>query len=48
MQGDRSRISHNRWKRLTDIPTGFPEKKGIKTRIVNPHQFLEEEMPGVG
>jgi len=32
-------------KDLLDIPTGLLEKKGIKTRIVNPHQFLEEEIP---
>lgn len=35
-------------KDLLDIPTSLLGKKGIKTRIVNPHQFLEEEMPGVG
>ncbi len=35
-------------KDLLDIPTSSLEKKGVKTRIVNPHQFLEEETPGVG
>ncbi len=35
-------------KDLLDIPTSLLEKKGIKTRIVNPHRFLEEETPGVG
>ena len=35
-------------KDLLDIPTGLLEKKGIKTRIVNPHRFLEEETPGAG
>lgn len=34
-------------KDLLDIPTSLLGKKGIKTRIVNPHQFLEEETPGV-
>jgi predicted nucleic acid-binding protein len=35
-------------KDLLDIPTSQLGKKGIKTRIVNPHRFLEEETPGVG
>lgn len=35
-------------KDLLDIPTSSLGKKGVKTRIVNPHQFLEEETPGVG
>jgi hypothetical protein len=44
MQGGRSRIPHNR-VRTAGYPDGLLEKKGIKTRIVNPHQFLEEEIP---
>ncbi|OPY02492.1 MAG: hypothetical protein A4E60_01016 [Syntrophorhabdus sp. PtaB.Bin047] len=35
-------------KDLLDIPTGLLGKKGIKTQIVNPHRFLEEETPGAG
>ncbi len=35
-------------KDLLDIPISSFGNKGIKTRIVNPHQFLEEETPGVG
>lgn len=35
-------------KDLLDIPTSQLGKKGIKTRIVNPHQFLEEGTLGVG
>ncbi len=30
-------------KDLLDIPAGSLERQGIRTRIVNPHQFLEEE-----